>query len=72
MWGTVTVIPKSESESTLRIDLFGSEDKQPAKAAVEKWRWFLEQEMTAVGAQDSTGRGSRTGFSYECGGEHRQ
>ena len=77
VWATVTVLPRSMLESSLRIDLYSQEGRQLSKAAIDRWRWSLEEEMTAVGEKTLPNGYTRAGYSYECGGKmsentHRQ
>jgi len=69
VWGTVTMLPTSTLASTLRLDLFAKDGRQPSKATIDRLRWNLEQDMTAVDQSASASHESRAPFVYECGGK---
>ena len=69
VWATITLLPRSMQESGIRIDLYVQSKRQLPKAAIDRWRWSLEEEMTAVGEKSLSSEYSRAGYSYECGGK---
>lgn len=69
VWATITLLPRSVRESGIRIDLYAQNNRQLSKAAIDRLRWGLEEEMTAVGEKGLADGYSRAGYSYECGGK---
>lgn len=69
VWGTMTLLPTSASNSAVRIDVYSKPGHNVSLQVAAKWEWMLEQEVNVFGSIDERSDLRSTSFSYECGGQ---
>lgn len=68
-WYTVTLLPRSFSEVTVRCDLYGKEGHKISPAIIEKCKSGLKAKVSVLTEPQRVKENSRSYFSYQCGGE---
>jgi hypothetical protein len=73
LWCTMTLLPRSPSETTVRCDIYASlkQAGRPPLATVERCKWMLEKELINLSKPvgDQSKAVMRSNFAYKCGGK---
>jgi hypothetical protein len=69
LWYTLVLLPQSSDKVMVRCDIYGKDDHRTPPAAIENWKWMVEQEVAALSKPDTAGSSSGPCFSYQCGGK---
>jgi len=69
LWYTVTLLPRSFSEVTVRCDLYGKEGHKISSSMIEKCKSRLKAKVSVLTAPQGIKENSRSYFAYQCGGK---
>lgn len=70
LWCTITLLPCSFSEVTIRCDLYGNEGQKIPSNITEKCKGGLKAYISELTKLQGVGENSRSYFAYQCGGNY--